>query len=35
MGTYDFACIKRYENYLNVFALALFIAVIIFGGGLL
>jgi ech hydrogenase subunit A len=35
MGTFDFVCIQKVENYLNVFALALFIAVIIFGGGLL
>ncbi len=35
MGTYDFVCIQKAEGYLNIFALALFIMVIVFGGGLL
>jgi ech hydrogenase subunit A len=35
MGTFDFACIKKYENILIAFSIAMFILVLVLGGGLL
>jgi ech hydrogenase subunit A len=33
--TYNFVCISKYENYLIAFSVALFIMVLVLGGGLL
>jgi ech hydrogenase subunit A len=35
MGTWDFACLSKYEGYLTAFSVALFIMVVVLGGGLL
>jgi ech hydrogenase subunit A len=35
MGTFDFVCIKKYENILIAFSIAMFILVVVLGGGLL
>ncbi|WP_024789185.1 proton-conducting transporter membrane subunit [Lebetimonas sp. JH292] len=35
IGTFNFECIKKYENILIAFSIALFILVVVLGGGLL